>query len=173
VDEFHGDVGLGRTIPRRDAAGLEDLRDAGVAKAGEDIGLVTESAKRCAGEQAGADDLERDAATGLILLGFVDAAHAALADEAEDAERADGTGERIVLIHELYDGGRGLIDLRAGFVEERFDFSAEGGIAGAAGIKEGGARGRRERGGFVEEVFDESIPRPRVHTGSFDEGRPG
>src|SRR5690606_15827361 len=106
LDEFHREPGEplpGDGIEVQPA--LVDGGDAGVAEAGEGLGLVGEAAFGGAGGRAGsqtrggprgepaAQELEGDGASGLLLLGLVDDAHAAGADLADQAVASDASGE--------------------------------------------------------------------------------
>lgn len=86
-----------------------------------------EAAEHFGGEEAGADDFEGDGTAGGILLGFVDGAHAALTDEAEDLVFADLFWEG------LWRGG--------GVTGEKRLITREGREAGDVGVGEGDARG--------------------------------
>ena len=88
-------------------ANLKDLWDAGVPESAEDLGLTLESAEEGGGRPAGTDDLEGDGATGALLLGEVDPAHAPLAEDTENPVLAEGIGSGSGL-----GGGRGAGALR-------------------------------------------------------------
>ena len=89
ADELHREVRLRADAGVRDA-GLVDLRDAGVLQAAEDLRLVLEAPQhRGRGTTPGRITLSATRRRGSLLLGLVDGAHAALADEREDAVRAD------------------------------------------------------------------------------------
>jgi hypothetical protein len=101
VHELHREVRL-RVAVALVCAGLVDLRNAGVAKAPEHLGLLPEPRQQGAGDESRPDDLERHGAARVLLLRLVDAAHPAFADLAEDAVGADrfrrgiGVGEPVV-----------------------------------------------------------------------------
>ena len=90
ADELHGEERLAVV----GEAGLVDLRDAGVVQPGQDLGLVGEALEQGGGGQAGADDLEGHRAARVVLLCLVDGAHAAFAEQAEDAIVGDAQGGR-------------------------------------------------------------------------------
>ena len=74
-------------------AGVERLRDVGVVHHGERLPLALEAGEHLAGVHPAADHLEGDrAAERLELLGLVDRAHPALAEDADDAVGADAGG---------------------------------------------------------------------------------
>jgi hypothetical protein len=85
LDQFHGD----KDVPR-DFTDLVDGDDIRVREAGERLGLVAQvgPAHAVLGEGA-AQELERDLATELLVLGGEDEAHPALVELAEDREVAD------------------------------------------------------------------------------------
>ena len=90
ADELHGEERLAVL----GHAGLVDLGDAGVVQPAEDLGLVGEALEQRGRGEAGADDLEGDGAARVVLLGLVDGAHAALAEQAQDAVAADARRQR-------------------------------------------------------------------------------
>ena len=92
VDELHGEVGL-ETEGRVLSSGVEDGGDIGMLEKSEDFGFEVEAFEGGRGKVAGTNDLEGDDAVGLLLDGFVDRAHAAFADEADDDVGPDGGGE--------------------------------------------------------------------------------
>ncbi len=99
-DELHG-VEVDAAL----AADGVDRHDVGVVERGGGAGFVLEARKLPLVEHGGeGQHLERDAAAERELLGFVDHAHAAAADLAEDAEVAELAR-------------RGLVSLSAGRVE--------------------------------------------------------
>ena len=89
-DQLHGDEEL-----VVDAADLVDLDDVGVGEAGEGLGLALEAGLADAEAvvvDAGAQELEGDAAVELGVVGGVDDGHAAVAEGAGDDVAADLTG---------------------------------------------------------------------------------
>ena len=60
----------------------------------EHLRFLCEAAQQLGAGQSRLDDLERDRAAGLLLLGLVDRAHAALADQTNDAVAADRGRQR-------------------------------------------------------------------------------
>ena len=83
VDELHRDEGLVAALGIA-RAGLVDLRDARMVEPAEDVRLLLEAPQQLPRRRAAADRLERDAPAREGLLGFVDDAHAAFADAAQD-----------------------------------------------------------------------------------------
>jgi hypothetical protein len=75
-------------------ASLVDLRDPGVLQRPQHLGLALEAAQQARAGEVAPDHLEGDLALGLRLLGQVDGAHAALAQQREHAVAAHGGGER-------------------------------------------------------------------------------
>ena len=88
LDQLHGKEGLraGAGIER---ARLEDLGDAGVLKAAQHLDFVLEAQPHLIGGETGVHDLQGHGAGRLFLPGFVDGAHAALADLVDDAVAGD------------------------------------------------------------------------------------
>ena len=71
-------------------AGLVERRDAGMPEMRERLRFALEELERLGGDvRSAADDLERDGTAGMLLLGFVDDAHAAFAELTHQAEVAD------------------------------------------------------------------------------------
>ena len=95
VDELEHEVGHGTRgcvrPPHR-----EDARDAGVAEPREEVPLVLEAPDRLGRQELQADDLDRHAATRLVLLPLVDGAHAARGDVADDLVGPDALGHVLV-----------------------------------------------------------------------------
>ena len=90
--QFHGEI---RRIALVDPIDLrrEDLGDAGVLQTSECLRLHREAHACRRRSQTRGEHLERDLAPGLRLFRAVDHAHAAVAEHAEDAERADVRGQ--------------------------------------------------------------------------------
>ena len=90
-DELHDEVGQ----PLVGGAGVEHAGDVGVVHHRERLPLALEAREHLVGVHPEADHLEGDgAAEGLELLGLVDGAHAALAEDADDAVGTDAVGVR-------------------------------------------------------------------------------
>ena len=89
MDQFHGEVGL-VTEGRFRGAGVVDLRDPRVLQSAKGLRFVLKSTQHLSSGVAGADDLERDSALWMLLLGLVDGSHAALAKQAKDPVAANG-----------------------------------------------------------------------------------
>jgi hypothetical protein len=125
-------------------AGLVDLRDAGMLQPGQrlDLGLEAVAAARVA--ELGAQDLERDAAARSGLFGGVYDAHAALAEQLPEHERAE------LAAGALRDRGRArrarrwLQELVVLVVSQQaIDGGAQFAVAADFAIEPGGALGRR------------------------------
>ena len=69
--------------------GLKDAGDAWVAQPSQDLGLVLEASQALLGDEPCAQELQRHAPARVLLLGLVDHAHSALADDALDDVAAD------------------------------------------------------------------------------------
>ncbi len=145
VDELHhevGPAGFGRP-------GVEDPGDVRVVHHGEGLALGLEPGDDLIAVHAGLDDLERDLATdGLLLLGHVDDAHAALADLLEQLvgtdPRARPFGQAVVS-----EGHRDRVDRptqeAAGLLvrpEQVLDPLSQRGVADAGAFHEGRPLGR-------------------------------
>ncbi len=75
-------------------AGVVHLSDTGMLEARQHLRLTLESPQQRRGRSLGAEHLQRDGSPGLRLLGLVHDAHAAAAEFAHDAERAELLGNR-------------------------------------------------------------------------------
>ena len=115
-DELHGEEG--QLAPGRlGGPGLVDARDAGMRQPPEHLGLELETAQVSTRGEPGLDQLQRDVASRVLLLGLVDDAHAAAADLAQDAVGADAFGERAPVVQRVVgQESRGLV---GGALEER------------------------------------------------------
>lgn len=116
ADEFHGEEGLGEGEPGSGLefgdAGFVDGRDAGVLELAEDFGFELEALEDLARADAGCDDLQGHGAVRVFLAGFVDDAHAALPDLADDLVAADLPGQFVGV------GFGRAVDLDGGGFEE-------------------------------------------------------
>ena len=88
VDQFHCEERLHAEAGIR-AARLVDLRDAGMLQPAKRLRLLLEPAQHLGAGPGGLNHLERDSAPRLVLLGLVDRAHPALAQQAHDAVTPD------------------------------------------------------------------------------------
>src|SRR5581483_8704430 len=87
-DELHGEERDAERVVRLERSERAD--DAGVLDAREELALALEALARVLRDPgAERQDLERDARAARAVLGDVDLAHAAAADEAEDLEAAE------------------------------------------------------------------------------------
>ncbi len=91
-DELHREIGPLLPVELR-VARVVDLRDPGVPQASEHIHLLLEATQQGPRERTGADDLHRDGTVGKRLRRLVHAPHPALAQQAQDAVRADTLGQ--------------------------------------------------------------------------------
>jgi hypothetical protein len=86
IDQLHDE----ERPPGVGGAGVEDAGDALVVHEGQGLAFGLEAGDHLGGVHTGLDDLEGDlAADGVLLLGHVDDAHAALADLLEQLVRPD------------------------------------------------------------------------------------
>ncbi len=86
--QLHREVRL-RAVVRLADPRLEDLRDARMVQAAEELVLELEPSQHRRGHDAGPHDLQRDASMRALLFGLVHDPHGPLADEREDSERTD------------------------------------------------------------------------------------
>ena len=91
ANEFHREIGPGRGVV--EASGVVNVGDAGVLQLTEYFGLAFEPAQEFSRRQTPVDHFQGDDAPRLVLLGFVNGAHAALTEEADDAIAAQLTGQ--------------------------------------------------------------------------------
>jgi hypothetical protein len=98
--EFHRQERLfaGR---RAERAGGEDLGDPGMLQPAERFGLQQQPRAAGRADELRGQHLERDLPARPFLLGAVDDAHAAAAEQREHAELADALGQRLVVAGEI------------------------------------------------------------------------
>lgn len=85
---------------RAETADGVDLRDAGVVEAAERLRLLLEAPQDLGTRDFGAQDLQRDAATRLVLLGLEHRADPARAEATEDPVVVDALGyPGLALVH--------------------------------------------------------------------------
>jgi hypothetical protein len=86
--QLHREVRLD-AVRRIGDARVVHLRDAGMLKASEKLGLVLEAPQARGIPEPRTNHLQRHAAVGALLFGLVDHAHGAFPDDAQDAVRPD------------------------------------------------------------------------------------
>ena len=92
VDDLHGEERL-EPEPGIGRAGLIDLGDARMLEAAERLGFLLEAAKKFRAGPGGLDDLQRDSAPRLILLGLIHGPHPAFTQKADDPVTPDAWRE--------------------------------------------------------------------------------
>ena len=112
--------------------GLEDLSDVGVAHQGQDLPLSIEAGHHLLGVHAQLDDLEgHTPADRLLLLGLIDRAHPAFAQNLDEAVVADALRQSCHHAGRIAGGQRCCSRLdRLGIAPSRRD---QGGIIGPGG----------------------------------------
>ena len=93
ADELHREVRL-RLEASVGRAGVVDLGNARMLQPAERLRFLSEAAQQLGTDQSRFDDFECNRTPGLILLGLVDRAHAAFADQTNDAVAADRGRQR-------------------------------------------------------------------------------
>src|SRR5207247_5891326 len=88
VDQFHREKRLWSNFGLS-CSGLKHLRDAGVLQSSQHFDLVLEAAQELRVKHTLRQHLQRHDAARPLLLGAVDDAHPALADDSKDSVRAD------------------------------------------------------------------------------------
>src|SRR5205807_293034 len=86
--QLHGEIRL-RAVARLEGAGFIDSSDSRMLEAGEQIRLVLEAAEQLAGHEQRSNELERHRAPRVLLLGFINDAHAPFAEDAQQAKITD------------------------------------------------------------------------------------
>src|SRR5271168_4396548 len=87
-NELHCEIRLGAEAAVS-GPGFVDLRDAGMLQPAQRVGLLFEAAQQLGVRKPRLDDFEGHDPMRILLLGQVDAAHAAFAKQAKDAITAD------------------------------------------------------------------------------------
>ena len=110
--------------------------------------------------------LERDVAIELRVVGFVDCTHASFTHTRYDAIRAHGAADQVVR-RALHQRDRFAFQKHAGAVarcQQRFDMFLEAGVAVARLRQKGGSRMLVEHNGAVEDRFDaHPVDDPAAH----------
>ncbi len=89
LNQFHDEVR--RRLRVRRGVGIVDPSDSPVAEPTEHLGFAVEPADGLRSRDALTNNLQRHAAAGVVLLGFVDGSHTALADLSNDGIASDLT----------------------------------------------------------------------------------
>ncbi len=132
-------------------------------QATEDLRLVLEALRARGGRETGVQDLERDRAPRILLLRLVHDAHAAFAEQIEDAVAADALGEAQRFERRTPARGDARADdaveppARVVRSEQRVDLLPEPGVASAVALEQPLALG-----GLHLDRSHEDLPRAAV-----------